>query len=114
MSTPMEGAVGFRDQVMDRIRQAKEEEGSYRKLAAKAGVNYGTLYKWVTGKRKTALDDIGAVMDYLGVSICDTKAEQIVPDADTEKDAELIRLRAQVDVLERVVGISKEKEKNVG
>lgn len=106
--------MGFRDQVMDRIRQAKEEEGSYRKLAAKAGVNYATLYKWVTGKRKTALDDIGAIMDYLGVSLCDKAGEQIMPEADTKKDEELIRLRAQVDVLERVVGISKEKQKNVG
>ena len=106
--------MGFRDQVMDRIRQAKEEEGSYRKLAAKAGVNHATLYKWITGKRKTALDDIGAIMDYLGVSLCDKDGEQFTPESDTEKDKELIRLRAQIDVLERVVGISKEKQKNVG
>ena len=56
----------------------------------------------------------GAIMDYLGVTLCDKAGEQLMPDADTEKDKELIRLRAQVDVLERVVGISKEKQKNVG
>ena len=89
----------FAEAVMDTIARAKDDAGNYRALASATGVHYSTLYKWITGKREPTLDGIGAIMDYLGVTLS-TASSPAGATTCPELEAEVARLNAEVRRLE--------------
>lgn len=89
----------FAEAVMDTITRAKDEAGNYRALASATGVHYSTLYKWIAGKREPTLDGIGAIMDYLGVTLS-TSPSSAGATTCPELEAEVARLRAENKRLE--------------
>ena len=107
--------MGFYEDALEVVRQAVDEAGSRRALAKKAGIGHVTLSQWLTGEKRPTLALLAAVFDAVGATVC-MRGEQAQNSKETpsreELEKEVVALRAQVDVLERVVGISKHAEKN--
>jgi len=106
--------MGFYDDALEVVRLAVDEAGSIRALAKQAGIGHVALSQWLTGKKRPSLALLAAVFDVVGATVC-MRGERAPDDKDAKAQAlekEVIALRAQVEVLERVVGLSRPSEKN--
>jgi len=109
--------MGFREDALKVVQQAKIEAGSLRALEKETGVSYATLSQWLSQKKDPTLTLLAAVFDHVGATVCMPDKPSQTPESDDKSpplEEEVIALRAKVDVLERVVGISSQKTKNVG
>ena len=101
--------MGFYDDALEVVRLAVEKAGSIRALAKQAGIGHVAISQWLSGEKRPSLALLAAVFDVVGATVC-MRGEQAPDNKDTRAEAlekEVIALRAQVDVLERVVGLSK-------
>lgn len=112
--------MGFREDALAVIEEAGKAAGGLRALERETGVSCATLSNWLKQKKDPTLTLLAAVFDHVGATVCmpdKTTPAPNKPDKLDRQEAlerEVIALRAQVDVLERVAGISQQKEKNVG
>ena len=109
--------MGFREDALAVIESAGKAAGGLRALERETGVSCATLSNWLKQKKGPTLTLLAAVFDHVGATVCMPGKDVPTPkEEDTRKalEQEVIALRAQVDVLERVAGISRQKQKNVG
>lgn len=109
--------MGFREDALAVIEEAGRAAGGLRALERETGVSCATLSNWLKQKKDPTLTLLAAVFDHVGATVCMPDKAKPSSKASDRQDAlerEVIALRAQVDVLERIAGISQQKQKNVG
>ena len=109
--------MGFREDALAVIEEAGRAAGGLRALERETGVSCATLSNWLKQKKDPTLSLLAAIFDHVGATVCMPGRVDPSPRETDRQDAlerEVIALRAQVDVLERVAGISQQKQKNVG
>jgi transcriptional regulator with XRE-family HTH domain len=88
--------MGFATDVMTVLNDAVAKEGNAKNLALRVGLNPPTLTRWLAGKRDPTLQNLGLVMDYLGVTLSTAPASAPAQTSCPELEAECARLRKVV------------------
>ena len=59
--------MGFAEDVMNAVRKATDKAGNAKPLALKCGMSPSTVSRWLRGERTPKLEELGKVLDLMGV-----------------------------------------------